>query len=209
MGIVTQMKNLMKDAIGSSKIKFSRPTLIPDENVNNQNGDRLEPAFWEKFQNKVSDWKEFELQELYFRMNLSTKPLLVDKEYVHLNPSTWFKIISVLSSVFYTDKVFRDIRPDGQPFSLEFLRYVKRIMKKFPITFPNQPSFNALNTERQHLIEFIEFSINFVKEKIQPCFRLNRYRNEEESRTVEKDELTHLWTTMTGEKLDLGHLNAQ
>ena len=26
-------------------------------------------------------------------------------------------------------------------------------------------------------------------------FRLNRYRNEEESRTVEKDELTHLWTT--------------
>ena len=68
-------------------------------------------------------------------------------------------------------------------------------MKKFPIIFPDNLSLNVMNTERQHLIGFIEFSISFVKEKIQPCFKLNKPRSEEESRTVDKNELTHLWIT--------------
>ena len=103
--------------------------------------------------------------------------------------------MSLLSSVFYKDNVFVDLRPDGNPFSIDFLKFVKRILSKFPVTMPEE-HFVEADSERQRLINIISFYLSFVKTKIQPCFKTKKGNPNDDvgvSKTVSKQELTHLW----------------
>ena len=109
VGVESQLRILTKDALKSGKIKLETRN-VDCENVNNANGDRLmAPEFWNTFMDSSSDWSEFEKHERQFRLGLSTKPIDDVKPFVHPTPELWFKIISLLSSLFIKDGVFREL----------------------------------------------------------------------------------------------------
>ena len=188
---------MTKEALKSGKIKTERSEIFL-ENVNKENGDRLLSAeFWTTFGESDSTWIDFERQESTFRRFISTRPCESSVKYTHTNPVMWFRIVRILSSVFYKDNVFVDMRPDGQPFSLEFLKFVRRIMSKFPVMLPEELHAET-DSERQRLLDTISFSIQFVKTKIQPCFKTEGnprvpQQRDVTSKTVSKQELTHMW----------------
>ena len=194
-GTVSKLRFLTKEALKTGKIRINK---CDNKNVNNGgNGDRLlAPEFWDTFLDNTSDWSTFEKHERDFRMGFSTKPIDPAKPFIHPSPEPWLKIITVLSSLFVKDGVFNDLRPDGHEFSIDFLRFIKRILFKFPITVPEELSI-GVDGERPYLLQVIKYCIQFVKENIQPCFKTKgnprNPPNDVTARTVCKDELTHLW----------------
>ena len=108
--------------------------------ADNDNGDDLlSPVFWNKFvDDPFSSWSDFIKAEAALRESLSVKPLTVKTKYTHPDPSHWIKIVGLLYGIFYKDKTFINIRRDGRPFSVDFLKFSKRILLKFPVFLPER-----------------------------------------------------------------------
>ena len=89
---------------------------------------------WQRFQTEDNfSWEDFENQERSLRKHLETKPMSLKTRYTHPNPSIWNKLITLVSNIFFKDNVLVDIRPDNKPFSIEFLKFIKRVLFKFPV----------------------------------------------------------------------------
>ena len=131
--IVQRLRFHLKNAIRSGKIAvdYDRSEIYTSVKAgNNCNGDDLlDTEFWDKFvTDPNSSWSDFIKAEASLRASLSVKPLTVKTKYTHPEPSHWIKTVSLLYRVFYKDNAFNNIRPDGRPFSLEFLKFSKRIL---------------------------------------------------------------------------------
>ena len=205
--IVQRIKNLKKEALKSGKIKVDKVrsevySLFDSEDQNG--GDLLCIDQWLILQNEDNEdnfqWHEFEKQENLLRKQLKTRSMCIKTKYVHPKPFYWIKLITLISNIFYKDNVLVDIRPDGNPFSIEFLKFVKRVLFKFPVkqqTTSTEPNM----TERDTLLRDIDYVVKFVKQNIQPCFHQQRTRtpvpadDDSDSDTVSRAELAHLWKT--------------
>ena len=126
--------------------------------------------------------------ERKFRTSLSDK---FDSacQFSHDNPVFWNKILILTVNVFHKDGELKKTRHDNdQPFSIQFLKFVKRTLTLFPLdspeTFDLLPTDND-NEKREKLLDFICYSINFIQTRIQPC--LSRHRNKE---SRDKDRIT-------------------
>ena len=72
-------------------------------------------------------------------------------------------IVSFLSSVFYRDNGFTDIRRDGSPFSIELLKYVRRILLKFPLDLPDNILGLIKDNNRESIINCVKFGSDLIK----------------------------------------------
>merc|ERR1712102_201796 len=84
--------------------------------------------------------------------------------------------------------------PDGNVFSIEFLKFTKRILSYFPIFRPDN---NATDTddERSMLCSHIEFSLKYIKDVIMPFLSKKASRDNINNDLVSREELTYLWST--------------
>ena len=140
MDIVSRLRKLTKDSVKSGKIKkISEEISTPFDSLSVEGGhcDRHDPNFWIPFENKDSDWTTFENNEHIFRMCYSTKPLTVTDRYTHPEPCAWIRLFNLIHAIFFKDNILVDKRPDGKPFSIEFLKFIKRILKSSLLTLPN------------------------------------------------------------------------
>ena len=150
MDIVSRLRILTKESLKSGKIQKSCDGISTGADPINQEGshyNRLDPTFWSKFSDSDSDWSKFETEERKFRMTYSTKPLKTNITYTHSDPSKWLRLFNLLHAIFFKDNTFNDRRPDGKPFSVEFLLFVKRIMKKFPLDLTQCVTNNSSSNE--------------------------------------------------------------
>ena len=206
--IVQRIKKLKIEALKSGKIRIDKvhseiysKTHFSDDNGDN-GGQILCVDQWQRFQTEDNfTWQDFENQERLLRKNLETKPMCVKTRYTHPNPSVWIKLITLVSNIFFKDNVCVDIRPDNKPFSIEFIKFVRRVLFKFPVK--SQVYADPGRSERELLLSDIEYVVTFVKRNIQPCFNRQRNNNpavppdgdsdrETDSDTVSRAELTHL-----------------
>ena len=169
IGLVSGIKMLTREALKSGKIRFSSRInqVSPDLSNNNNNGDLLSADYWNYFLSDLSEnsWITCLSAEKTFRKSLSTVRNFKSCVFYHDNPLSWSKLISFLSNIFFKDGVFNNKRPDGENFSHNFIKYVSRILKKFPIYVP-EFEFDILSTnqeENQNLLCFIEYSLRFIK----------------------------------------------
>ena len=194
-GIVLKLKNLRQNALQSGKIKKISTGDSPSKTINNGDSE-FNRDHWTGYENKTT-WTDFVTDERILRTSLSDK---FDSkcQFSHDNPVFWNKILILIVNLFHDDGEFRKTRPDNdQPFSIQFLKFVKRTLTLFPLdspeTFDHLPTDND-NEIREKLLEFICYSINFIKNRIQPC--LSRDKNKEkkeEDRIVEGKELQCLY----------------
>lgn len=186
VGLVSGVRKLTKDAVRSGSIKFdSVESVVLD--LTDQDGDRLSTGY---FLNEGS-WDEFTSAEAKFRNSLSTSPSVETKRYTHANPVHWLKLFTVLWNVYFRHDVFVDTRPDnGQPYSIEFLRFSKRVLNKFPIT-THDDAHSHEQSERDTLTDFIRSALVFIKTYIRP--NLTAKGKQRQDRKLNGHELTALF----------------
>ena len=197
-GLVSQIKDLTKQAIKTGKIKIIHDSES-DSDRNFQNGVLCQPDYWDRYHFEHS-WEEFEKDEALFRHSLVDKKTCdFNFKFSHSNPSIWIKTINLLCSIFFHyDNIFTGIRSDGKEFSIEFLRYIKRIIMKLPIVYPDNFTNIYHESERSKTNYFIKYSLEFSKNHIVHFLKQkqpNRVPLNPEERIVPRDELAHLWSS--------------
>ena len=145
-GIVLKLKNLRQNALQSGKIKKVSTGDSRSKAINNGDSE-FNRDHWTGYENKTT-WTDFVTDERIFRTSLSDK---FDStcEFSHDNPVFWNKILILIVNVFHDDGEFRKTRPDNdQPFSVQFLKFVKRTLTLFPLDSPE--TFDLLPTDNDN-----------------------------------------------------------
>ena len=207
--VVPRLRFLKKEALKSGKIKLDKVrSEVHSTATRLQDGvdymDESDWTTWTNVNHESFSWSHFESVECGLRNVLGVKPMVVRTRYKHDNPIYWCKIITLISSVLFREGRFVDIRPDGRPFSIPFLKFVSRILYKFPVIVPEL--FDQNMTEREKLVNDITFITHFVKTKIQPCLTNGPPRPTQchnDSVFVSSSELTHLWTHNQQRAIDI------
>ncbi|XDV19479.1 hypothetical protein PO909_024944 [Leuciscus waleckii] len=100
----------------------------------------------------------------------------------------WSKVASILFGVFSQNGIFRMRRTNGKEFGLPLLKYVSRILKKFPLSDKHPAELTSVS-----ITSWIEKQLIFARDVIQPS--LSRRGTEErhkQPRTVSREKLSHL-----------------
>ena len=190
---MSNLRRLTKEALRTGKIQFSRESDIFQRKIDIQDGG-IEPVYWDRF-NAERSWEEFELSESAFRNTIKEQE--PNKfSFIHNNPGIWINIIKALCSVFFIDDVYSVVRSDGKDFSLEFIKYVKRVLSKLPIHFPDK--FTTLTncevSEHTKIHRFIKHSLDFSKAHILPFFKRKQPCVARDPVKVEREKLAYLWS---------------
>ena len=117
------------------------------------------------------------------------------------------RVFKKIRERFVIDDVFQTKKRNGQPFRLDFLKYVWRVLCKFPLENKQR---DAALTEAS-LLSNIDSALRFIDTTIFPSLRKQRRRTcgmqSSEAREVSREELTTLWNTNQKRAIDVIHNN--
>lgn len=96
--------------------------------------------------------------------------------YSHTNP-VWLLRLTFSLYVFFgggeggSDSDFISTKPhNSEQYSIQFLKFIKRILLKFPITTPEGTFKSKAHAETQELLDFIEPALCLIKKTIRFYF---------------------------------------
>ncbi|KAI9541252.1 hypothetical protein NQZ68_032256 [Dissostichus eleginoides] len=159
MCLVTTLRLAFKQALNSGRVYKQRlnvcdpsPTPAGDVRVD-----------FEQYARLLSDceWTTFQRDERAYRGTLDTKLLQVRSNFAvtHGGAEKWGRLVTILTSASATQQ-------DSRPYGFQLLKYVARILKKFPLSadFP-------VDLTPDSLTPWIEMQLRFILERIQPALR--------------------------------------
>ena len=125
--------------------------------------------------------------------------------YVCVCPKQWLCVVTLLTRVFYTeDGVFQTTKPNKQPFSVPFIKYVTRILRCFPVETPEDLHYEVNEHERNLCL--IEYTMQHLHENLSKWFlrrRQTRETNPEDESIIDRGELTRLWREKQGDAVEI------
>ena len=136
------------------------------------------------------------------RKSLDTK-LLIEKAYFACSgdPAKWSKVASILTVVVFQNGTFRAQNNNGKAFGLQLLKYVTRILKKFPLSDKHLMEFTLAS-----LTSWIEKQLIFVRNIIQPSLgrgAADERHKRQSIKTVSRDKLSYLWQHRRSKAIDI------
>ena len=113
------------------------------------------------------EWARFEGLQYQFRLDIANKRHGKSYNFIHPNPIKWWKLIKLLTSIFIRGGEFQPQKPNHGEYSTSFLKYVYRILSKFPIPdMGRQPLPN--NADKNWYLSKIQYGLDFARNIIQP-----------------------------------------
>lgn len=208
-GYFTEIKPLVKKALQSGKIKrkvesVNSPPLCTSDYV--APNDFSSEEKWRSFLQNRSDnrWAEFENFERLFRNSIRTKDEQNKTTFAHNDYRQWLRLFNKVNNFFCCDGVFNGKKKNGQDFKLQTLKYMWRVICKFPIEISE---INETDSDRSVLLGKIEEALHFIDRTIFPSLRkqhrLASGRPRHEARRVERAELTQLWSQNQKRAIDI------
>jgi len=200
-GYLQELKLLTKRALRNGKIRrvvqrvnTSSPPLQTREYPVDTDFCNVET--WRDFDHVLcrEKWNEFEEVERSFRKSIRTKQDGERIVYVHDDLRLWLRVFNKIRGLFVKNGAFQNKKENGQPFKIQTLKYVWRILCKFPVEIRETDEVQIETA----LLANIESALSFIDNTILPSLRKQRrlacgtQRNE--ARAVTREELTHLWT---------------
>ncbi|CAL8311213.1 unnamed protein product [Gadus morhua 'NCC'] len=131
-------------------------------------------------------WAAFQDSERAFRAGLNTGPRREKCFACSGDPGEWIRLIKVLYGVFFKNGVFTTVSHRGKQLRFPFMKYVTRILKKFPLYQPLPEPMTSSSAA-----VWIEGQLCFVRNTVQPqlCIRTQERR----SIKVSRNKLASLW----------------
>ena len=216
-GSKTNQKKTFKDAIRSGKIRDT--TTFPvgqHSNMAKTKGrlapdfDLFDPSHWTRFMKDCdqSEWKDFEEKERLFRQAIATKPIHIKKTFHHQNPVHWKSLTNLLNDLFWKDGNFIHSKPNGTPYSLNFVKYVIRVLRHYPVDWPEECDTDSdADNNYDSILRQIRYALIYISEHISPMFctrrPTRRMRRTEDEPIVSKGELTQLWHERQKEAVEI------
>ena len=129
----------------------------------------LDANSWTRFMKDCdnNEWKEFEMKERLFRDAIATKPMNIRRSYQHENPCKWNTLTTMLTYLFFRNGVFSCSKPNTAPYSMNFLKYVIRILKCYPVDLPDQLE-NDADIEYDIIVQSVYYMLSQIVEHICP-----------------------------------------
>ena len=145
------------------------------------------------------EWITFQRDERAYRGTLDTKLLQVRSTFA-VTPGgaeKWGRLVSILISSFFKNGIFSATQRNGRPYGFPLLKYVARILKKFPLSvgFPVETTPDALTS-------WIETALCFIRERIQPALRTGTETHRQQKK-VSKNKLAFLWQHRKSKAIDI------
>ena len=199
-----EFKTLVRKAVQSGKIRRitehqnNRPP--PFSTSEFSASDFMNEAVWREFDRDLStdEWGEFESLERAFRHSISTKDPQNTIKFTHRDYRHWRRLFECVHKFFYKDNVFQRQKENGQNFKTDTLKYMWRIVRKFP-TAVSEAGIDS--DEDETLLNMIEEGLIFTDKTIFPSLRkqskpaLNRPTHSRPTgRRVDTFELNELWS---------------
>lgn len=106
-----------------------------------------DPAF-QQYVRPLSEqqWMDFQTHEKIYRDRLNTNRQR-EKNFVSSgDPGKWKTLTALLNGVFFKNGGFTAEGHSGKPFGLQLLKYVARVLKKFPLAQPYPEVLTAAST---------------------------------------------------------------
>ncbi|KAI9538429.1 hypothetical protein NQZ68_014173 [Dissostichus eleginoides] len=188
MCLVTKLRLAFKQALNSGRVYKQRlnvfdpsPTPAGDVRVD-----------FEQYARLLSDceWTTFQRDERAYRGTLDTKLLQVRSNFAvtHGGAEKWGRLVTILTSPFFINGIFSATQRNSRPCGFQLLKYVARILKKFPLSadFP-------VDLTPDSLTPWIEMQLRFIRERIQPALRAAGTETQRQQRKVSRNKLAYLW----------------
>ena len=135
----------------------------------------------------TSEWEAFEEKEKQFRAEISSKRINHGDFICRGNVELWFNLLKILVGIFYQDNTFLRKKCFGGHWSINFQRYVCRILR----TFPRDVNYRCENENCQ--IDYIHKQLEYIRQTIRPFFALKASNHRNANNAVPRDKLTDLW----------------
>ena len=135
----------------------------------------------------TSEWEAFEEKEKQFRAEISSKRINHGDFICRGNVELWFNLLKILVGIFYQDNTFLRKKRFGGHWSINFQRYVCRILR----TFPRDVNYRCENENCQ--IDYIHKQLEYIRQTIRPFFALKASNHRNANNAVPRDKLTDLW----------------
>ena len=168
-----KLKELVKISLRNSKIvrsNFLQPPLNFDIKIQNYKLDEQQCDAFERF-------------EKHFRKSIASKDINVGDFRCNGDVTFWINIAKTLSGVFIKLGSFLYKPNKTGRWSVPFLKYCKRVLKKFPV---DKIVVNDLSD-----IEGIKYMLQYINSVIVPFFVKRSVRDDES--VVSREKLTILW----------------
>ncbi|KAF3852946.1 hypothetical protein F7725_013634 [Dissostichus mawsoni] len=198
MCLVTTLRLAFKQALNSGRVYKQRlnvcdpsPTPAGDVRVD-----------FEQYARLLSDceWTAFQRDERAYRGTLDTQLLQVRSNFAvtHGGAEKWGRLVTILTSAFFINGIFSATQRNSRPYGFQLLKYVARILKKFPLSadFP-------VDLTPDSLTPWIEMQLRFIRERIQPALRAAGTETQRQQRKVSRNKLAYLWQHRKSKAIDI------
>ncbi|KAF3854308.1 hypothetical protein F7725_022363 [Dissostichus mawsoni] len=187
MCLVTTLRLAFKQALNSGRVYKQRlnvcdpsPTPAGDVRVD-----------FEQYARLLSDceWTTFQRDERAYRGTLDKTAPGAEK---------WGRLVTILTSAFFINGIFSATQRNSRPYGFQLLKYVARILKKFPLSadFP-------VDLTPDSLTPWIEMQLRFIRERIQPALRAAGTETQRQQRKVSRNKLAYLWQHRKSKAIDI------
>lgn len=135
-----------------------------------------------------------------YRKELDTK-LLQTKTNFTVTPGgaeKWGRLMSFLIGAFYKNRIFCATKRNGRLYGYLFLKYVIRILKKFPLCddYPVEVTPDSITS-------WIEKQLRFIREYIHPALRVTGAKTRRQQNKVSGNKLIYLWQHRKAKAIDI------
>ena len=145
---------------------------------------------------RFHEWAMFEVHERHFRRSLDTKQLQ-ERTYFACSGDLkkWTKVASILIGV-----LFQNARhANWKEFGLPLLKYVARVLKKFPLIDKYPAEFTPVS-----ITSWIEKQLIYVRDDIQPPLsKRGAADRREHPRAVSREKWSYLWQHRKSKAIDI------
>ena len=178
--LIQTLKRACKSALSSGKIVFTGKHNNPDIDITD----------FSEFKIKMNEikWQEFEAKDNLFRKSISNKKYSVGDFECKGDTKKWIKLMKLLADIFYLNGTFILVKNNGERWSTEFVKFCRRIVKKFPIVHDLEV------VDENYPIMFVKAQLDFITKILRPYFSVkhsNTLINNED--IVSRERLTNLW----------------
>lgn len=132
-------------------------------------------------------WMAFQSYEKTYRDRLNIRRQRDKNFVVSGDPGKWMKLATLLNGIFFRNGVFTAESHSGKPFGLQFLKYVARVLKKFPVAQPYPENLTSAL-----VADWICEQLRYLRETVLPSLRTGATNNQR-NKEVSKNKLAYLW----------------
>ena len=133
-----------------------------------------------------AEWSSFEEKESQFRAHIALRRLNHGDFICKGDISLWMQVHKILHGIFYKNRNFQFVQPNGRHWSIALQRNAACVVK----TFPRNDEY-SIKSEKNTLA-YINNQLEFIRKTMGPFFSIKNAATND-SKKVSKEKLVDLW----------------